>query len=100
MNTAVITIKTNPIVKKKAQKIAGDLGLTLSAVINTYLQQLIQTKTIVLSTRSEEPTEYLIKALKESRKDIAAGRVSPKFSNAKDAIKWLNSKKRKYGDSI
>ncbi len=98
MNTAVITIKTDPEVKKKAQHVARELGLSLSAVINTYLSQLIVTKRIVISSPPEEPSEYLIRALKESEKDIKEGRVSPKFDNANDAIKWLDTKKKKYGD--
>jgi antitoxin component of RelBE/YafQ-DinJ toxin-antitoxin module len=39
-NTAVINIKTNPKIKKEAQAVASDLGLSLSAVINAYLHQL------------------------------------------------------------
>ncbi len=33
----------------------------------------------------------LIAMIESSLKDIEKGDVSPKFSNAKDAIKWLNT---------
>ena len=88
MNTAVINIKINPQVKKDAQKVAGKLGLSLSSLINGYLRQLIKTKTVTFSLR-EEPSEYMIQALKESRKDIKAGRVIS-FKKHNDALDYLD----------
>lgn len=96
MNTAVINIKTNPTVKTKAQEIAKELGFSLSSLVNAYLKQLIKTKTVYFSALEEEPTEYLLRALKESQEDIKADRVSPAFDNAEDAIAWLNNPNRKY----
>ncbi|KKQ26131.1 MAG: Addiction module antitoxin, RelB/DinJ family [Candidatus Woesebacteria bacterium GW2011_GWA1_37_8] len=96
MNTAVINIKTNAKVKSQAQKIASDLGFSLSSLINGYLNQLIKTKTIHFSLTEEIPSEYMIQALKESEEDRKAGRVSPSFDNVKDAIDWLNNPKRRY----
>ena len=67
MNTTVINIKTNPEVKSKAQAIAEELGLSLSAVINVLLKQFVRTKTINLDLNREEvPSPYLKKMLKES----------------------------------
>ena len=43
-----------------------------------------------------EPADYAIKALKASERDMKAGRVSPAFDNAKDAIAWLHSNTIKY----
>ena len=95
MNTAVVNVKVNPIVKKEAQRVAGELGLSLSGLINAYLKQLVRTKSVVLSL-GEEPTEYLLHSLEESRKDIKAGRVSPPFAKANDAVAWLKNSKKKY----
>lgn len=89
MHTAVIITKTEPQVKIKAQKVAKDLGLTLSSLINAWLRQLIKTKTVVFSASDEKPTQYLLDALKESRKDIKAGRVVS-FTTANDAIDYLD----------
>jgi addiction module RelB/DinJ family antitoxin len=90
MDTAIINIKIEPAVKKQAQKLAADLGLSLSSVIKAYLKQFLRTKTISLSTVSEEPSDYLIKALKESREDIKAGSVVS-FESGKDALTYLDS---------
>ncbi len=101
MNTAVINIKTEPSIKSQAQKVASRLGLSLSALINAYLRELIKTKKVEFSV-DETPSPYLIKALKQSERDIKVGRVSPAFKNAKDAIKWLNDPNARYqnGDRV
>lgn len=74
MQTAVINIRVEPETKRKAQRITKDLGLTLSAVIEGFLKHLIRSKTVFFSLK-EEPTEYLLQTLKESKEDIKAGRV-------------------------
>lgn len=97
MNTAVINIKTDSKIKKQAQKVAGDLGFSLSSLINGYLKQLVRTKGIQFSlVDNEEPSDYLVRALHESETDVAAGWVSPALTNATDAIAWLNNPKAGY----
>lgn len=93
MNTAVINIKTDPKVKSAAQKVAKDLGMNLSTVLNAYLRQFIRTKSISVHLEPLEPTPYLLQMLEESEHDIKAGRVSPSFTNADDAIAWLRAYK-------
>ena len=88
MNTTVINIRTQPDVKKAAQKVASDLGLNLSALINGFLKQLIKTKAINLKV-SEEPSEYLINSIKEAEEDIKAGRVIS-FKDLPSNIKYLD----------
>lgn len=100
MNTAVINIKTDAKVKTQAQRIAAQMGFSLSSLINGYLRQLTRTKTVSFTLNSEEPSEYLIQALKESEADKLAGRTSPAFENADDAIAWLENPHRKYGSKV
>jgi addiction module RelB/DinJ family antitoxin len=45
----IINIKTDKKVKKSAQKIAADLGFSLSAVINAHLKQFIRNKEVYFS---------------------------------------------------
>ncbi|HLA04135.1 MAG TPA: type II toxin-antitoxin system RelB/DinJ family antitoxin [Patescibacteria group bacterium] len=89
MNTAIVNVKVDPQVKKQAQKLAGDLGLSLSGLINAYLKQIIRTKTVSFSASAEEPSEYLIKSLKESKEDIKAGRVVS-FDDPDKALAFLD----------
>lgn len=90
MNTAVINIKTNIIVKKKAQKVASELGFSLSSLINGYLNQLIRTKTIYFSAVEEIPNEYMIQALRESEEDRRKGRYES-FDSADKALEYLDN---------
>lgn len=97
MNTAIINIKTDPKVKSSAQRVADDLGLSLSGVINAYLKQLIRTKTVHYSANPEtNPTPYLLQALAEAEQDRRQGKVSPRFRSSHVAIQWLHNPKRKY----
>ena len=98
MQTAVINIKTEPKVKKEAQVVAKKLGFSLSSLIDGYLRQLIRTKEV--SFRLEEPSEYMIKSLKEAEQEIKEGWVSPSFDNAEDAVAWLNDPKAKYVNQL
>lgn len=98
-NTAIINIRTNPRVKTQAQEIAKKLGLNLSVIVNAYLRQLVRTKAVNFSL-AEEPTDYLLQMLKESKEDIKKGFVSPAFDNTKGADKWLDNPKAKYENQI
>lgn len=91
MNTAVINIKTEEKTKKQAQEVARDLGLSLSTLINAYLKEIIKTKRVEFSL-DEKPSPYLIKILKNAERNLKAGKGSPVFDNAKDAISYLHKK--------
>lgn len=96
--TTVINFKTDKKVKSEAQAIAKKMGLNLSDVLNVFLRGFVRDKELNISL--EEPSDWLLKELAEGEKDIANGKVSPGFSNAEDAIKWLNDKNRKYVGKI
>lgn len=99
MQTAVINIKINPQTKKEAQTVAKEIGVSLSGLINGFLKHLIRTRTATFSA-VEQPSEYLIQALKEAEKEIKAGWVSPTFDNAEDAIAWLRDPRAKYANQL
>jgi addiction module RelB/DinJ family antitoxin len=100
MNTASIQFKTEPKVKKQAQKRAEALGLNLSTVLNNFLLQFVKTKSAPVG--EEIPNAKTRAILKKSEEDMKAGRVSPSFSNAKDAIAWLDDPNAAYenGDKV
>jgi len=89
MNTSVVNVKVNPQIKKEAQEVAEDLGLSLSALINGYLKQLIRNKTVVFSSLEEEPTDYLLETLRLSREDIKAGRLVS-FKSPYESLNYLD----------
>lgn len=90
MNTAVINLKIEKGLKKKAQQTAEELGFSLSSLITAYLKQLTRTKTITFSTSDEEPTELLLDMLKRSEEDIKVNRIKS-FKNSKVVLSYLDT---------
>src|SRR3990167_3551192 len=97
--TAVVNIKVDSEVKKKAQEVAKELGFSLSAVLTAYMKQLIRRRGLDF-TIEDEPSDYFVKSMKESEKNVKEGWVSPKFDNSEDAMAWLNNPKRKYVNQL
>lgn len=91
MNSTVINIKTDVKIKKEAQKITADLGLSLSSAINGFLRQLIRDKSIAFTLNEDNPSGYLISAIKESKADRKNGNFHS-FKNNEEAISFLDNK--------
>lgn len=89
MKTSVLNIKIDPKVKKEAQKVADDLGFTLSALITAHLKNLARSKTVSYSLL--EPTPLLQKAIETSRKERNRGKSKGPFSSAQSLMKSLRS---------
>lgn len=92
MNTATIFIKTEPKVKAEAQKTAGELGFSLSSVLNAFLRQFVKTKTIHFSTQGidEIPNARTRAILRQAEADLKKGKTSPKFKTAEGFIEYLH----------
>ena len=98
--STVVNVKVDPNTKIQAQKVAEDLGFSLSALINAYLKQLVRTKTVNFSALEENPSEYMLNSLKQAEEEIKRGEISPAFNNDEDAIAWLNDPDRKYENQL
>lgn len=91
MASTVINIKTDIKVKKEAQKIVADLGLSLSGAINGFLKQLIRNKAIVFTLNEDVPSDYLLSSIQESRDERRNGNFHS-FKSNKAALKFLDNK--------
>lgn len=86
----VINIKTDKETKEKAQKIAAEFGLNLSAMLNACMQEIIRTRRLSF-TLDETPSPWLEKVLEEAEKDIASGKnLSPVLTTPEEITDWLN----------
>ncbi len=90
MNTSIL-IKTRKDLKLEAQKIAGEIGIPLTTVINSFLKQFVREKEITLSINTYAPTPYLAQIIKEARAEYKAGKTAGPFSSVKDMIKSLET---------
>ena len=87
----MINIKSDQEVKKNAQKIAGDLGLSLSAIIYAYLKQFIRNKSVYYSIIPKMTFE-LEELIGRAREDFKKKRnISPIFSSPAAMDKYLDS---------
>ena len=93
MKTTMINIKTDKKVKEEAQKLAEELGFTLSAFVTASLKQFIRTRSVEFSA-GYRMTPYLEGIIKEVEEDIKKNKnMSPIFTNAKDMDAYLFGKK-------
>lgn len=97
MSATTIHIKTDIKTRDNAKKVAENFGLSLTSLVNALLKQIVRTKHLTLSME-EKPTPYMLESLKKSEEDVKAGRVSPAFTNAKDAIAWLDNSNASYAN--
>lgn len=90
INSTVINIKTDSQVKKEAQKVAADLGLNLSVVINGFLKQFVKNKTVIFTLDESLPSDYLLTSIKSAKADRRKGDFHS-FKNNKTAIDFLDN---------
>lgn len=74
-----MTIRTNKVVKQRAQELFGDLGMDMTTAINVFLRQAIYYGGLPFEVRREEPNDATFLALEEGEimlHDPAARRFS------------------------
>ena len=69
----VINIKADPAVKRQAMKVAKELGMPLSVIINAYLKQFVRSRAVYF-TATPQMSAALEKMLKPIEEDIKLGR--------------------------
>jgi addiction module RelB/DinJ family antitoxin len=87
MDTAVIQIRTDEKLKLEAQKVAEELGFSLSSLIKAFLKNVTRTKSVTFTT-DETPSPWLIKQLKQAEKDIKNGDYHS-FDTPGESLKFL-----------
>lgn len=86
----LLNIKTDKEVKVGVQKIAKELGLPLSTIINAYLRQLLREKRVNF-TLPLTPNKKTARLLKKAHEDYKKGRnISPPFGTAEEMIAYLH----------
>ena len=81
-------IKINKPLKQKAQKLAKEMGLPLSTLVNNYLKDFVVERRVVFE--APMPNKKTIAAIKAARKEYAEGKTPGPFT-ADEFIKHLKS---------
>jgi addiction module RelB/DinJ family antitoxin len=92
MNThTILNIKTDKKLKADAQRVAGELGVPLSTVMNAFLKQFVRDKEITLSANQYRPTPYLESILEQAKKEYEAGDFVGPFKTGDEFLAHLKS---------
>jgi antitoxin component of RelBE/YafQ-DinJ toxin-antitoxin module len=86
----IINIKADREVKEGAQKLAKELGVPLSTIINAYLKDFIRNRSVTLSM-APRMSRRLEAVIGRAEKDIAAGKNFSGPFSATEAIKYLDN---------
>ncbi len=91
MAKTTINIKADKEVKEKAQKVARDLGMPLSTVINAYLHQFIRTKEVHFYLEGELKSSTKRRLDRLQKEALEGKNTSSAFSDASKATNYLKS---------
>lgn len=91
MQHTILNIKTDKKLKKDAKKVASNIGVPLSTVVNSFLKQFVRDEEVTFSAKDYKITPYLESLVEEARKEYEAKKTSGPFNNTKDLMKHLNS---------
>lgn len=87
----MINIKADKEVKENAQRVAQELGLPLSGVINAFLKEFVRNRSVSFSA-IPRMTPYLEKVLAGVEEDIKKGRnMSLLFSSREEMDEYLDT---------
>lgn len=87
MHTTTIHVKTDVKTRDSAKQVAEEFGFTLTSLVNALLKQIARTRRLTLSLE-ETPNLRTLEALRQSEKDVKAGRVIS-FNSSREALEYL-----------
>jgi len=91
----VINIKADKEIKDQAFKVAAEMGLPLSTIVNAFLKQFIREKRVTFEVPLV-PNKKTAKLLREADEDIRLGRnMSPAFNDVDDFIAYLKTETKR-----
>ena len=91
MSQIPITVKIDADVKQQAQKLAQKLGISLSAIVENKLREVVRERRVVFEEELV-PNEKTAKELVKIEADINAGRnLSGPFNTFEELERHLNS---------
>jgi len=86
MKQIAVTIKIDDQLKADAQKLAKNMGLSLSAIVENKLREVVRERRVVFEEELV-PNEKFAKELKEIEADIKAGRNITGTFNSFEGLK-------------
>lgn len=88
--TANINIRINPEIKKEAEKLFSNFGMTISDAINIFIHQSLLSEGLPFSVKLPKPNEATLAAMSEIE-DFINKKTSLSPQNVDDFFKELNT---------
>lgn len=86
----LINIKTDVEVKRGIQKIAEELGIPLSTIVNAYFKRLLRERRVDFALPLR-PNKKTTKLLRQAHEDYKKGKnISPVFETAEEMDAYLD----------
>lgn len=87
----LINIKADVEVKRKVQKVAKELGIPLSTIVNAYLKQLSREQRVnfIVPLRPNKRTATLLRRASKDHREKK--NISPTFSTVEEMDAYLDS---------
>jgi addiction module RelB/DinJ family antitoxin len=92
--STVLNVKIDPVLKKRAQDVAKEIGLPISIVVSASLREFVNTRSITITDSPRLKPELEAELLEMSRK-ARKGNLedfSPAFDSLTESFAWLDSK--------
>lgn len=86
---ASINVRIDTEVKEKAEKVFSKLGITPTAAISLFYNQVIRTNSIPFELKADFPNEVTVKALNELEQMERCADEHRSFSNVSDLMEDL-----------
>ena len=90
----ILNVKVDKEEKEKAKKIAMEMGVPLSTIINAHLREFIRTREFSVRLDPVLKPKVEKELLKRSREYHKNPKVAYSFNSAVDAIKFLRGKQK------
>lgn len=91
MSKILLNVKTDKETKEEAQKIAKELGVPLSVIVNAYLKEFVREKSVRLILEPQlrpEVGKFIARASQDYKNKK---NISKNFSVSSEALKYLHS---------
>lgn len=85
---AQINMRIDDEVKKNAEIVCDEIGISMAAAINIYLKRLGKEHRIPFEVRGEVPNKETIKAMEDVKNNVG---ISRGYSSVKDLMEDLNA---------
>ena len=92
MSTALVNVRLEPELKKNAEELFAELGLSMTAAINLFLRQAVRSQSIPFTiTLNTKPNEETMAAIREAIK-VAHDPKAKTYTNARELFEDLDQK--------